>query len=212
MPDSTPDNPEAATAAKSRLRRLLRAERRALPADRAHGAGQAIAGHLSAMPGWPEARCIALYLPADGEIDTLPAAEACRASGKQICLPIVLDGGGLAFAPWRSGDSLTRNRFGIGEPPASAGRVGLSDLDVLLLPVVGWDREGTRLGMGGGFYDRCLATADAVPLLVGLAYAQQRVDKLPRESWDIAMDFVITENGLYRCGSGDLDNGRSPSS
>ncbi len=211
MPDSTPD-PEAATATKSRLRRALRAGRRAVPAGAARQAGRAIAGRLGEIPGWREARCIALYLPADGEMDTLPVAEACRRSDKQVCLPVVLDDNSLAFAPWRSEDSLARNRFGIPEPPANAGRVGLSEVDVLLLPVVGWDRQGTRLGMGGGFYDRSLATADATPLLVGLAYANQRLETLPREPWDIAMDFVMTENGLYRCGPSDPDDDRSPSS
>ena len=71
-----------------------------------------------------------------------------------------------------------------------------SALDIVFLPVVGWDRRGGRLGMGGGYYDRTLANISG-PLLVGLAHDGQQVDDIPRESWDVALDYVATDTDLY---------------
>ena len=84
------------------------------------------------------------------------------------------------------------------EPPPAAARRSANELDIIFLPLVGWDEFGNRLGMGGGFYDRTLAGVRQ-PLLVGLAHDCQRAERVPREAWDISMDFVATGSALVRC-------------
>jgi 5-formyltetrahydrofolate cyclo-ligase len=106
----------------------------------------------------------------------------------------------MHFAPWLPDAPLETNRFGIGEPAPAGGAV--AGLDLILLPVVGWTERGFRLGMGGGYYDRFLASAaagDAIRL--GLAYECQcepALDAL-RERWDAPLDGVLTERRLLRC-------------
>jgi len=187
-----------ANLSKAQLRSTLRYRRQALSADQQHLAAQEVSGHITELPGWATAQRIALYLPADGEIDTVPLSELGRAQHKQLFLPVIEAGDSLGFAEWLPDCPLCTNRFGIPEPPAQANRCPAEDLDIVFLPLVGWDLQGGRLGMGGGFYDRALAGI-AGPLLVGLAHANQQVDCIPREAWDISMDFIASDAALHCC-------------
>jgi 5-formyltetrahydrofolate cyclo-ligase len=191
---------------RAALRRRLRARRRALtPRARARAARE-LASVLGAAPLLRGRRRLALYLPNDGEIDPRPAAARLALRGAALHLPCIdpLRGGGrLAFGEVRPGSPLLRNRFGIPEPRATRRRPPWA-LDVVLLPLVGFDARGGRLGMGGGFYDRTFAflRADTArqrpgrPLLVGLAHACQEVDDLPTAAHDVPLDAVATDRGL----------------
>jgi 5-formyltetrahydrofolate cyclo-ligase len=183
---------------KARLRRLLRERRRALTPGQQSAAARSIAARVAALPSWRQARRIALYLPADGEIDTAPIATAARRDGKGLFLPVIRDDDSLAFAGWEENTPLAPNRFGIPEPPADAAHCDPDELDMICLPLVGWDRAGGRLGMGGGFYDRTLAGVAGV-LLVGLAHACQEVETLPLQAWDVRLDYVATDDALHDC-------------
>lgn len=183
------------------LRRAMRARRRALASGRQRHAAQRLARHLVRQPWYAQARSLALYIAADGEIDPHPAMLAALNDGKRIFLPQLLPGDRLAFREYRPGARLRRNRFGIPEP--WRGRL-LSplQLDVVLLPLVAFDRRGNRLGMGGGFYDRTLAEARQrgrwranAPRLVGLAHGFQQVESLESRSWDVPLSGVLTERG-----------------
>lgn len=191
---------------KADWRRYLRDKRNQLSVT-AQEAGHAIARHIVHLPQWHAAQRVALYYPADGEIDTDATASLCRAQGKLIYLPVIQPQKRLAFARWEEHDVLQTNRFGIPEPPVEADQCHITGLDVVLVPLVGWDRSGTRLGMGGGFYDRALSdTPVNKPLLVGLGYSQQEVASLPRDSWDVLLNFVLTEQGLCPVGPLRPDN------
>jgi 5-formyltetrahydrofolate cyclo-ligase len=161
-------------------------------------AAAAVSKHIAALPGWHAAQRIALYLAADGEIDTLPLSDLARAQHKQLFLPVIEADNSLSFAEWLPDSALCTNRFGIPEPPAQATRYPAQDLDIILLPMVGWDLRGARLGMGGGFYDRTLAAVTG-PLLVGLAHANQQVDRIPLEGWDISLNFIASDAALHYC-------------
>lgn len=122
------------------------------------------------------------------------------APGQVWCLPVVQADGSLRFAPWRSGDALRPNRFGIPEPdvaPSSA--LAARDLTLVLLPLLGFDARGNRLGMGGGFYDRTFGFRrdgrSGPPHLVGVAFACQEVAAITPEPWDVALDGALTEHG-----------------
>ena len=182
---------------KGQLRSRLRQRRRDLPPDTARTAAIEIAHLATTLPGWQRAANVGLYLPTDGEIDTEPLAERARDAGKSLFLPAIRDDRRLVFRQWRQDDPLPPNQFGIPEPPPTAPALGAVDIDILFLPMVGWDRRGARLGMGGGYYDRTLAQGRGAAL-VGLAYEAQEIDRLPTESWDIYLDYIITGGGLYR--------------
>lgn len=183
---------------KAVLRRQLRQQRQALDATQRADAAAAVGEHLTTLPALLKANHIATYFAADGEIDPAVAVRLLRERGKHIYLPVIRERNTLAFALWAPEDELAPNRFGIPEPLTQAEAVHAKALDALLLPLVGWDRRGARLGMGGGFYDRSLQGAGPV-LKIGLAYACQHVPVLPVESWDISLDYVATEEELVDC-------------
>ncbi|MEE4144797.1 MAG: 5-formyltetrahydrofolate cyclo-ligase [Halieaceae bacterium] len=189
-----PDRPSG----KARLREQLRRQRRALSRQDQSTAARNVAIHITRIPGWPTARRIALYLASDGEIDTSPLGADCRRAGKQLFLPVIGEKNLMEFAEWTPDSELASNRFGIPEPPLAAQRCAAAALDIIVLPLVGWDSTGGRLGMGGGFYDRALAGVNG-PLLVGLAHSVQQLPQVPRDDWDIPLDFVVTESALHCC-------------
>lgn len=130
-------------------------------------------------------------------MDTAALAQMCREQDIELYLPVINTDKSLSFARWVSGQNLPCNKYGIPEPPADSARCDASSLDFLFLPLVAWDCSGTRLGMGGGYYDRTLAGVSE-PRLVGLGHSFQEVAQLPRDPWDIPLEFVISEVALHR--------------
>ena len=181
---------------KAQLRTALRQRRNSLSPSAQQTAAQALLDSVMALPIWRSAQCIAVYLAADGEINTAPLVALARSLGKEVFLPVVSADHRLAFAGWRAEATLTSNRYNIAEPPRTATRCPAAALDIIFLPLVGWDFCGGRLGMGGGFYDRTLAGISG-PLLVGLAHDSQRVEVVPQEQWDIRLDYIATDIALH---------------
>jgi 5-formyltetrahydrofolate cyclo-ligase len=188
------------------LRRSLRQARRALSPRIQLSNSLALAERLRSSPIFLRARRIGAYVASDGEIDPLPLLDVARATGKRCYLPVLhpFAGPSLWFCEWRAGDPLVPNRYAIPEPdPKSRPPHPAWSLDLLLVPLVGFDARGNRLGMGGGFYDRTLAylnhrTRWHRPRVLGLAHELQRVDALPTNAWDIPLDGVVTERCLAR--------------
>lgn len=186
------------------LRRLLRQRRRNLPLRVRQAHAEAVADHLLRPQQLLRAQRIALYLAADGELSCEPLAARLRHLGKRIYLPVLRDPfqPKLWFREHRLGEALIPNRFGIGEPALHPGRqCPPRGLDLILMPLVGFDAQGGRLGMGGGFYDRTLEFRIRCPVwrrprLIGLAHECQRVPHLPANPWDVPLDAVVTEAGL----------------
>lgn len=186
------------------LRRELRTARRQIGRAERRVAAATLSRRLTTLPAFGRAARIAAYWPTDGEIDPLPALTRAHAAGKACYLPVLcpLRDGHLHFAPWQPGAVLVRNRYGIPEPDCPR-RQWLAPrmLDLVLLPLVGFDAGGHRLGMGGGYYDRSFAFALRHgwrrPRLVGVAFASQRVDHLPQRSWDVPLDAVVTPQAAY---------------
>jgi len=147
---------------------------------------------------------IAFYLPNDGEIDPSPLIRFLERCGKQCYLPrLHADGSNRVwFVRYHSGDKLSDNRFGIPEPCVQNQKLPAWALQTVLMPLVGFDRSGNRLGMGGGFYDRTFAfkrqRPHSRPLLIGLAHSIQEVPELPTESWDMPLDIIATEKERLR--------------
>lgn len=190
---------------KSELRRNLRERRRSLTADEQRRAARELAAKVRASRLFLSSRRIACYLPNDGEIDTeFVIAHIWRM--RKICyLPVLsrLSHDRLWFAKAEPGMELRFNRFSIAEPAVKSEElVRAQNLDLILMPLVGFDVNGNRLGMGGGFYDRSLEFLRHrrhwhKPQVLGLAYDFQRVDGLQPEPWDIPLQGVITEQTVY---------------
>jgi len=189
---------------RKQLRQQIRARRRALPPQQRRRHAERLARTLAGQALFWRARRIALYLPNDGEMDLTPLLHRCVALGKRCYLPVIsrIGHNRLWFAEYRPGEKLRANLYGIPEP-ANAKWRGRSPigLDLILMPLVGFDERGNRLGMGGGYYDRTLAYLRhrqhwRRPRLLGVAYEFQRLDQLACEAWDVPMHGVITESKL----------------
>ncbi|EMD98535.1 MULTISPECIES: 5-formyltetrahydrofolate cyclo-ligase [Stutzerimonas stutzeri subgroup] len=187
------------------LRRRLRHARRQLTPAQQRLAARRLYRQLAQHPWFRRARHIALYLPNDGEIDPRLLLHAAQRRGKATYLPVLnpWPRTRMVFQRIEPSERLRRNRFGIPEPMIRTARQRrVWALDLLLMPLVGFDGNGGRLGMGGGFYDRSLAyramrKKSHKPTLLGLAHECQRVDRLPLESWDVALQATVTDQGWY---------------
>ncbi len=193
------------TISRPQLRKQLRAARRSLSLAQQKRAGKDLAGQLQ---NWlPLVRCrhVAFYLPNDGEIDLRPLVRVLETRGVYCYLPRVhIDGSNrVDFVLYRNGDALHPNRFRIPEPHVRNRHIPAWALQAVLMPLVGFDRQGNRLGMGGGFYDRSFAFRKRAgcsrPLLIGVAHAIQEVPALPVQSWDMPLDFIATDRERVRC-------------
>lgn len=186
-------------------KRALRVRLRALPrpAGRAAEAcGIAAAGRLAASAALVHARRVALFASTPEEIDTRPIFELLRSLGRVTLFPRIRRGDGLDFvALWRW-EELRMGAFGVREPSPGAVGVALAGADLVLVPGLGFDRRGRRLGRGGGHYDRTFPPGADAPLLFGLGFACQLLDEVPVGAHDRWMDGVLTEQGLLRTAVG----------
>jgi 5-formyltetrahydrofolate cyclo-ligase len=185
---------------KQALRTRFRNSRRALKGQARTLLDQRIRQHLADRVEHQSPEWVGAYLSFDGEPDIEPALMALRERGFRIALPVLSssDFKTMTLHAWTQDTPLVDNRFGIPEP-VSGERIALQHIDLLLLPLVAYDRDGTRLGVGGGFYDRLLATGSpgCRPHLTGVAYSLQQAPALPREDWDVPLHAVINENGWF---------------
>ena len=188
---------------KPTLRRQLKACRAAIKPDARRIAAQR-ALRLALRHGLLlRARRIGFYLPHGAEFDVRPLLNQALWMQRVCCLPVIPAGRGrvLRFARLNGHNAMTANRYGIPEPfdphPLRA-----RQLDVLFMPLVGFDHQGHRLGMGGGYYDATLAYLTRrqqckKPLLVGVGFECQRVESIPHDPWDTPLDAALTEHKLY---------------
>jgi 5-formyltetrahydrofolate cyclo-ligase len=185
-------------------RRRLRELRLALgPAERA-AAERAIRAALVRLGVFRRGAHVALYVPMRGEVDVRPCLEVARRQGSHVYVPRVVSRRRrqMLFAPWSEDGTHRTNAFGIPEPGSAAGVRPVIGLDAVILPLVGFDASGNRLGMGAGFYDRALrrrldrSATWRRPRLIGVAYACQQLPAIPASPWDVPLDVVVTERGV----------------
>ncbi len=146
---------------------------------------------------------IAAYLANDGEIDPVHIIEQAWNLGKQVYLPVLsAHENSLLFAPFEKNSPVCRNQFGIDEPDCLPEHwLKAEHMDLILLPLVAFDEQGNRMGMGGGFYDRSLANIrqqKKPTQLIGLAHEIQKTAQLEVQSWDIALHAIATESDFYK--------------
>lgn len=188
-------------ALKSRLRREIRDRRGQInPALRQQWDKQ-INHHLLEHASQSGLGVVAAYLSFDGEPDLSAALTHLSDQGAAVALPVIEDLPGksvITFHAWDTKTPLAKNRYGIPEPVGSE-LVPVPEIDLVLVPLVGWDTHGGRLGMGASFYDRLFQPFTELdkPERVGVAYELQKIDTVPCDPWDIRLHGILTENGWF---------------
>ncbi|HEY4201771.1 MAG TPA: 5-formyltetrahydrofolate cyclo-ligase [Devosiaceae bacterium] len=190
--------------AKALLRIRAHAQRAGISSEERTEAGKAAARHFFDGVVLDPGAIVACYWPIRDEMDCQPILIRLMDSLQPVCLPVVLgEDLPLELRLWEQDAALYPSGFGTLAPSDGAPVV---EPDVVLVPLLGFDKRGTRLGYGGGYYDRTLAVMHKPPRLVGLAFAVQEIDEIPREDHDIPLDVIVTEAGVRNFSP--VDNGR----
>jgi 5-formyltetrahydrofolate cyclo-ligase len=184
--------PEAIKNAKAELRRAALARREALPAQARQVAAEAIAARAFPVP-IAAGTIVSGFMPLKSEINPLPLMRKLADAGASFALPVVAGRGKpLTLRAWMWGEPLVAGVWGIREPPPTAKE---TDPDIVLVPLLAFDRAGYRIGYGAGYYDLTLAhLRKKKPITaVGIAFAAQEVETVPRTDFDARLDLVLTE-------------------
>ncbi|MBN9308938.1 MAG: 5-formyltetrahydrofolate cyclo-ligase [Devosia sp.] len=180
--------------AKAALRKVAHKKRASLhPSLRSEAAAAATAHFFEHVP-LHSGEVVAGYWPIRDELDIRSIVARLMDAGQPVCLPVVVgDEQPLELRLWQEGASLYEAGYGTLAPADDAPR---AEPDVILMPLLGFDKHGTRLGYGGGYYDRTLAALGRRPRLIGFAFTLQEVDDIPREGHDVPLDAIVTEAGV----------------
>ena len=184
---------------KKILRANYRALRRARPTVDKIALDRKLIPHIIKLVGYANARTVLTYISTADEIDTAPLIDHAWRAGKRVAVPYCIPGTRqMQFYVIRSRDDLKPGAYGILEPDPAACKA-LSDFSesLCIVPAFAFDRDGYRLGYGGGYYDRFLAAYPGHS--VGLCYAQNLCAQLPRDRYDQPVDTVVTQDGAVAC-------------
>lgn len=177
------------------LRRQLIERRENLPDSLRVPASAAIHRHLACLLARLAPGCLAFCWPYRGEFDARPLMGEWLSAGRRAALPVVVGTGqAMVFREWRPESAMHADRYGI--PVPTAGEAVLPE--VMLVPVNGFDAQGYRLGYGGGYFDRTLATLHPRPLTIGVGFEIARVDSIRPQALDARLDYLVTEAGIWQ--------------
>lgn len=189
---------------RQQLRTRLLTHRRALSPIQQSEASLLICQQLKSTLFFMRSKRIAFYYPSQNEVNALYLLEKALSLGKECYLPILhpFKKNSLWFIRYKKGDCLKKNKFGILEPSfRETKKVAPWCLDLVLTPLVGFNKNGYRLGMGGGYYDRTFSfqqkSVRQKPLLIGLGYSFQQIGNLPVKEWDVPLNMAVTEQSIY---------------
>lgn len=186
---------------RDEIRKAIRQKRRLLTLAEQQQAADKLCKQVLTHPKIEQAQTIALFLSFDGEIGTSPLISQLWALNKQVCLPVLhpFHRHHLLFLRYTPSTVLVKNRFNISEPPLNVNMViPISNIDIIFTPLVAFDEQGQRLGMGGGFYDRTLENWQQKSFYpMGLAHTCQQVAHLPIANWDVPLPEIITPEKIW---------------
>lgn len=188
---------------KSNLRRFVFEKRKQLDATKITEASQKVAEQIIALPVFLNAQNIGYYSAKDCELDPIYIAQAARLLKKNLFLPVISDQSKkrMVFYSHTETTPLIENQWHILEPNVVVEKpIEAYQLDIIFIPILGFDDAGNRLGRGAGFYDRYLACLKNTGklILIGLAYEFQKLAHVPTDDWDVPMDMIVTEKNIYK--------------
>lgn len=183
------------------IRKQIRKKRRALPIPMQQECAYELYQRLKNENCFIKSRHIAGYIPSEGEISPEPLMQLAEEMGKTVYLPVLMPflSNRLWFAPYNKDSIMRNNRFGIPEPVFNGKQlIPATHLDLVLTPLVAFDSQCNRIGMGGGYYDRTFGFLRhrnhwISPKLVGVAYEFQKINQIRSQKWDVPLQMVITE-------------------
>ncbi|MFK8080331.1 MAG: 5-formyltetrahydrofolate cyclo-ligase [Granulosicoccus sp.] len=185
---------------RDHLRKELRNRRNSLDATQVQTLSADICTNAATLI--TQSQHIAGYYAFGAEADLTSLMSRFETENKVGYVPVVLPEHRMEFAPVNSQTPVSQNRYGIKEPQVDSSRqVSASNLDAVLVPLVGFDEQCNRMGMGGGYYDRCFAHrlgTNKLPVLIGIAFEMQCVETVHTQSWDVPLDFVVTESRILQ--------------
>ena len=195
----------SSTQSKNTLRREMRNKRRNLSEQQQDRAAAQLLRNLLKVRSFNQAKRVSMYFPNDGEIDPTLVMLNAWSRSKRCYYPIIFPGRKpkLFFAPVLPGCRLKPDRMGILAPQVPPSKwLKPADLDLILLPLVSFDASGSRIGMGGGFYDASLAflsfrTHWQRPKLIGIAHEVQKTEKIITDHWDVPLELIVTDQAVY---------------
>jgi len=188
---------------RKQLRLQIRQARKDIPANYARQASYKFSERIAEQPAYQNANRVAGFLAFDGEADPAPLMDRAIQENKLVFVPIIVGKEKpLLFAPWTRQSRLKKNAVGILEPDVpQAQLIEAHELECVITPLVVFDENCNRIGVGGGFYDRSFAFLQQAPesstVLIGMAYEMQKVDKIEVEPWDIRLNAIVTELAVY---------------
>ncbi|GLX81316.1 5-formyltetrahydrofolate cyclo-ligase [Thalassotalea eurytherma] len=188
---------------RKQLRQLIRGRRQALSALTQASAQESLKNQFIKLFASDKPESIAIYLANDGELDTLKLINHCWQQNIDVYLPVIhpFSRHHLLFQQYTPTTKMVLNRFGISEPKLnSQSTICPQNLSVLCTPLVAFDSQGNRMGMGGGFYDRTLSQLQqSKTKVIGLAHDCQQVDSVPVEPWDMPLSMIMTPTKIINC-------------
>lgn len=189
----------AATQSTARIRTAAKRARRSIRDDARTAASAEIASHIMNSREFLASRTLACYLHDWDEVDTRAIIERAWCAKKRVFSPVIDRHGGMRFHALYPETRLEQNQFGLWEPIATSA-ISPRELDIVITPVVAFDDDLNRIGMGGGHFDRCFAFLRnrkrwLRPKLIGVAFDCQRVEKITPNPWDVRLYRIISEAG-----------------
>lgn len=186
---------------QTQIRSSARRARESFGIQRATMASAKIAAAVTSLPEFLSAKTVACYLAIPGEVDTGEVIASAWAREKRVFLPVTGSNSSMNFHEHTEDLPLVTSKLGI-EEPVNGDKIPASELDLVIVPLVAFDKDGNRIGMGGGYYDRAFSflgdqQQTTKPLLVGIAFECQRVEEITPNPWDIPLSCVLTESGKY---------------
>jgi 5-formyltetrahydrofolate cyclo-ligase len=179
--------------ANGQTRAAMRTQLRAIRRTRFAGGTPVIPLHPELASRLLKAKCVGGYCPMRFEADPMPILEWCHAQGLETALPYIAERGArMEFREWSPGDALETTSFSFKQPVPT---MDVTVPDLLLMPLVGFDSAGNRLGQGAGHYDRYLEAHPAIKP-IGFGFAIQHLDAIPAEPWDVPLESMVTEHGF----------------
>ncbi len=178
---------------KNQVRELLAQKRRLLTKDKVQELSAEVLAHLEQLPAFQSAKTVLIYYPTHNEVDVLPLIKRYKKE-KTFLFPVV-HRRDMTACPYEGNAKMHRGKYNIPEPTTAP---FTGKIDLILLPGVGFDLYGNRLGRGGGYYDRYLSKLKRETILVGVGYDFQLIEEVPADRRDKRLHYIVTSHGITK--------------